>query len=300
MTAAVDRLLACGKTDEGDWIFTFDAEGQPRDSRRDLYTQAFMIFGLVHAGEALGRPELIAAARASRRRLTDHWRAPAGGFLEGELHPGLRRQNPHMHLFEAALALCETAGPADPEDWSLAEELWALFKDRFAASDGVLEYFDDGLQPLKDERGRVCEPGHAFEWSWLADRWSHLIHQPEQPLARAMFAAGLNGLLASGAACDEMWIDGGVRTASARCWPQTEYLKAALRVGLINGATDGLGQVLGACDALEPYLQTGHPGVWRDRRLADGGWAEGPSPASSGYHIVCALHELISTWARTP
>jgi mannose/cellobiose epimerase-like protein (N-acyl-D-glucosamine 2-epimerase family) len=34
------------------------------------------------------------------------------------------------------------------------------------------------------------------------------------------------------------------------------------------------------------------PGLWRDRRGADGQFIDEPSPASSFYHIVLALSEL--------
>jgi mannose-6-phosphate isomerase len=290
MSAVADGLLARGRMDDGDWIFAFGADGRPLDLRRDLYTQAFAIFGLVHAAAALGRTDLMAAARETRDRLTSAWRAPVGGFVEGDLFPGARRQNPHMHLFEAVMALCEGGG--DLVDIALADELWTLFKRRFATSSGVLEYFDEKLEPLAGDAGRVSEPGHGFEWSWLAARWSELSGTDEWALADKLYAFGRRGVAPEGMACDELWINGTVKTASARCWPQTEYLKAALsrheRLGTLAAA-----DVCAAHDAVLGYLCDVCPGGWRDRRLADGGWEHGPSPASSAYHLVCALNELV-------
>jgi len=34
------------------------------------------------------------------------------------------------------------------------------------------------------------------------------------------------------------------------------------------------------------------PGLWRDRYLADGSFVDEPVPATSFYHIVCAITEL--------
>jgi len=294
MDAAADTLLARGRDDGGDWIFAFDSAGRPVDRRLDLYTQAFVIFGLGHAATALGRVDLLAAAQATRERLCAAWRAPGGGFREGALHPGLRRQNPHMHLFEAAMALHQAGG--DPADLALSGELWTLFATRFAADAGVLEYFDDDLAPLSDARGRITEPGHAFEWSWLAGQWRTLSGADTIGLADRLYAAGRRGVSADGIACDEVWTDGTVKAATGRCWPQTEWLKAALaRLGRDPAAAADVGA---AHDSLLRFLGDVRPGAWRDRRLADGGWAAGPAPASSGYHIVCALDQLIA-WSAS-
>ncbi len=291
--AAADTLMARGRTVDGDWVYSFDGAGRPLDTRADLYTQAFVIFGLVHAAEALGRPELLAAARQTRARLDAAWRAPAGGFVEGGVITDCRRQNPHMHLFEASLALCE-AGDGEPEDAALAAELWDLFKSRFHSPAGVVEFFDDALVPLPGERGAVLEPGHAFEWSWLAAQWSAIGGADTTAEAAQLYHAGLKGVGAFGAACDEARPDGTVKIATARCWPQTEWLKAALaRLGRTGDAAGEAADVGRARTALLGYREGAVAGAWRDRRLADGSWAEGPAPASSAYHIVCALNALV-------
>ena len=90
-------------------------------------------------------------------------------------------------------------------------------------------------------------------------------------------------------------MDGAVpRLASARLWPQTEHLKSAL----VRYERTGAQRARRRCGRppTTPWRATfdaGRRGSWRDRWLAAGGWAPGPAPASSGYHIVCALEELI-------
>jgi mannose-6-phosphate isomerase len=33
-------------------------------------------------------------------------------------------------------------------------------------------------------------------------------------------------------------------------------------------------------------------GLWRDKQKADGSFVDEPAPASSFYHILCAIYEL--------
>jgi mannose-6-phosphate isomerase len=44
--------------------------------------------------------------------------------------------------------------------------------------------------------------------------------------------------------------------------------------------------------ALLRYLDTPVAGLWRDRMQLDGSFVDEPAPASSFYHIVCAIAEL--------
>ena len=47
-----------------------------------------------------------------------------------------------------------------------------------------------------------------------------------------------------------------------------------------------------AAAGLRRYLQTDVPGLWYDRLTMDGQFIAQPAPASSFYHIVCAISEL--------
>ncbi|HEY3890221.1 MAG TPA: AGE family epimerase/isomerase, partial [Caulobacteraceae bacterium] len=140
-TAAGEALLARGRSDAGDWIYSFGADGAPAEARGDLYTQAFVVFGMAEAGRALDRADFIAAAKATCARLETGWADPSGGFLEGDISPHPGRQNPHMHLLEAFLALHAATGEA--ADLARAERVAALFMSRLlTAPDHIPEEFD--------------------------------------------------------------------------------------------------------------------------------------------------------------
>jgi mannose-6-phosphate isomerase len=219
---------------------------------------------------------------------------PQGGFREGEVAPSPpRRQNPHMHMFEAALSLHEVSG-AHLERTSALARLFQtkLFDTRFGA---LPEYFDDAWRPLAGDEGRICEPGHQFEWSWLLYRW-HALGGGDLDVAaeRLRMHGETHGVdPAGGAVYDEVYIDGRVRTPASRLWPHTERLKANLHRFERTDDHAAAEAALQAFDMVMRYCDTPVRGLWRDRRSADGSFAEQPAPASSFYHIIFAFDELI-------
>jgi len=284
-SAVGEALLARGRSKAGDWIYSFDARGAPADTRSDLYTQAFVIFGLAEAGRALQRSDFTAAASATSERLETQWADPAGGFFEGDFAPHPGRQNPHMHLLEAFLALHAATG--DPADLARAERVADLFMTRLLAASGhIPEEFDVDWEPIA--AGGLA-PGHQFEWAWLLDRLHRAGGRDRSEAVKGLVAFGERyGVDSAGFALDEIWPDGSVKSAEARLWPQTERLKAAL----MRFDDEAAAQAAGALNA---YLDVPVPGTWRDARLAGGGWRSGPAPASSAYHIISALQTLIET-----
>ena len=83
---------------------------------------------------------------------------------------------------------------------------------------------------------------------------------------------------------------------TARLWPQTERIKAAVslaaeaqgdraRAGLLIQASSGI-------DALERYLDVAVRGAWWDKMTPAGLFVSEPAPATSFYHIVGAILAL--------
>ena len=107
------------------------------------------------------------------RVLDQHFASPTGGYHSVlPADAGRREQNPHMHLFEAMLAWFEATG--DAMFLARAGELHGMMAGRFFQSQsGILaEYFDGSWTPRAGDLGRICEPGHHFEWSWLLRRYA--------------------------------------------------------------------------------------------------------------------------------
>lgn len=292
-SAGAAILIERGLRVDGGTIHRLDDSGRPEDLRRDLYDAAFVVFALARAGAALARPDLVAAAEKVCDWAFSNWAHPAGGLLEGDITPTPpRRQNPHMHMLEAVLALHEANG--DPRHLGRARTMVGLLHSRFVSPrwNALLEYFDDDWSPQPGDEGRIVEPGHQFEWVWLLDRYRRNGGESVAGVAERIRINGeIYGIDPTGYVIDETWAEGGVRTPTSRLWPQTERIKANIVRFETAGDPRAAEATLQACEALASYLDP--RGYWRDRRLPDGSFVEEPAPASSFYHIVMAYSTLM-------
>jgi histidinol-phosphate phosphatase family protein len=294
--AGVDALLYRGLRSDGGVRHKLGADGAPLDDRRDLYDLAFVVFALAHAARVLPQRAgaCLAAARTLLCWIDVHWALPPGGYAQGDIDPSPRRQNPHMHLLEALLALHAATG--DSAILARADALATLFAEKlYQPRRGVLpEYFDDHWRPMPGEEGRIVEPGHHFEWRWLLDQLRRAGGADHVALGERLRVHGeVYGVSAAGITMDELFAEGVVRTGTARLWPQTERLKANLVQWETAGDEDAGLAAAAAFDALMRYCGTSVPGLWRDRMDANGVLREEAAPASSFYHITLALDELI-------
>lgn len=272
-----------------------DPFGASLDPRADLYDTAFMIFAFAEAGRALGRPELIASAARHVAWIEHRWRDAAGGFDQGEVNPAPpRRQNPHMHLFEAMLALHEITG--NEEHLARGSAIAALFRNKFFNEKaGVLtEFFDADWTAMDDGFGEIVEPGHLFEWSWLLHRWNaqgggNLAEQAE----RLRRFGEVHGVGPGGETYDQVLISGEPRRTTSRLWTNTERLKANLARFERTGDEAAGRAAAQAFDVVMSFCDTPLKGLWRDVRAAEGGFSDEPSPGSTFYHVMMALSELM-------
>ncbi|BBE70508.1 AGE family epimerase/isomerase [Oharaeibacter diazotrophicus] len=297
----LDWFLAhCVKPD-GTVRMLVAADGKALDDTFNLYDQAFALFALAAAASvASDRAKAEDAALKLRAALHATWKHPVAGFEEASPRTLPLKANPHMHMFEACLAWEEAGGDAT---WSaLADEIAELCLAKLidpAAGGWLKEFFDGDWAPMPGEAGRIVEPGHHFEWAWLLTRWGVKRSRPD-----AIRAAGRLVELgeepgvdrARGVAIMEMLEDGGVRDGTARLWSQTERLKG--HVALAGVATDAAARdehfaaAAAAGEAMLRFFDVDTPGLWRDRMEVDGSFRVEPAPASSFYHVICAIEEL--------
>lgn len=290
LAGGVDFLLKRAPHPDGGFASRFSLSGEIVDVPRDLYDLAFTLFALAHAYRQTRNPRLMETAVTLRAFIEDQMSHPVRGFIESIPESTPRRQNPHMHLLEAALAAAEhmpDAGFGDMAD-ALVDLACARFID---AEAGVLfEYFDETLQqPIRDVSGRaVTEPGHHFEWAWLLSEVRRVRGtETSEGAALAAFALKHGFDAERGLLLAEVYDDGSTADASVRLWPHGEWLKAALR---LNGEA---GDWRLAWSALKRFLDTPLPGLWFERWDAENArFFTPPAPASSLYHITTAVLEL--------
>lgn len=293
----VNRLMSSARRADGFFVHKLTHEGDVLDERADLYDQAFALFGLAASGNLLEKPSLFDEAERLLDVLEAHWSHSEGGFTEGEIvDSSIRRQNPHMHLLEAFTALYQYSGRQRFGDAaaSIAELCQARFVD--ADTGALLEYFEQDWRPLGDVRGRIAEPGHCLEWAWLFEGFAAIGGADALAVSDALtgFARSRGIDAERGVAINEVLTNGEIHDDRARLWPQTERMKAAVSRYARTGADNEGREIIDAYRGLEKYFLADRPALWTDKMLKDGTFLEELVPASSFYHISCAIHELLN------
>lgn len=291
-----EDFLAMACSDEGTrgCAHTLHHDGRISDDRRDLYDQAFLLLACSSMWATFKDERAVKLAEATLAFLDRELAIYKEGWAESDHHEMPRRQNPHMHMFEASMAL--NHGAPDNRFAAYPQKLFNLFHLFYDNHENVIrEYFDEML--IADETKPV-EPGHMVEWVWLLKKYEHFTDAKTNHFRDHLFQKAqeigadkdFHGLLA-----DSVMLGTDKFTSTKRLWPQTEYLKASLIL-----AEEGNQSAMQTAENIikslfTTYLDTSVNGLWVDRYSATG-VANAPNvPASILYHlheaaVQCSLY----------
>jgi mannose/cellobiose epimerase-like protein (N-acyl-D-glucosamine 2-epimerase family) len=294
--AGFEFLTRCAWHPEGGFVHLLAPDGSVKDARRDTYDHAFVLLALSWYLRASDDSRVEAWIERTLEAIERHlWEPATASFREAVPEALPRRQNPHMHMLEAMVALDEATG--DPRARGFVERMLTLFETRFfnKESGTLTEYFDESWHPLSGAEGQRCEPGHHCEWLWLLKicerRYGGALRHWREALYA--FVDKFGRAPASGLLYDEVAPDGRVLKPTMRCWPQTEALKASL-VRHEEGDAAARAEVLRACEALfSRYLALAPSGLWQDQFDASGRALARDVPASTLYHLFLGFAELL-------
>jgi mannose-6-phosphate isomerase len=287
----LEYLLAKAKSPEGrpGFAHVLDRDGAVINSARDSYDHAFVLLALSTVYQLTGDTQVRHEIESLLVFLETGLRSQHGGFVEGIPAALPRRQNPQMHLFEAMIAAFDATGNTAYQ--SHAVELYDLFAaNLYDAESQVLgEYFEDDWSKLTPI---VVEPGHQAEWVWLLKGFERISHCPTGRYRSGLLNSALRYRdKVTGCLFDEGNSDGTVKKFTRRCWPQTEIAKAWIAQAEAGepGAADEARSSLVRLH--QHYLR--HPvlGGWYDQFDRDNRSLVDWIPASSFYHILCAVAE---------
>lgn len=269
-----------------------NAQGLTLDSTEDIYDYAFHILANGWFYKAFGDQEKLQHAYDLAQHLDDEYECVHGGWLEGNYDAKYRRQNPHMHLFEAYLALYEIT---DDKLWLLrVNYILGLFESALFHSDygALLEYFNNDWSIPDDVSVIVTEPGHMYEWVWLLTKYQTLSGEDISELIAQVYAGALRYTEHPGDVIfDAVNLATGERTESRRCWPLTEAIKAHSAMYLL-GNQESLPKAQKCIETLmSSYFIGCKPGMYIDKLDANGQVANEEMPASTMYHILVAAKE---------
>ncbi|MBU2884405.1 AGE family epimerase/isomerase [Gilvimarinus agarilyticus] len=264
------------------------------DFDQDLYDHAFFLLAYAWQYRVTKDASVLAKADALMQYLDRAFASPYGGWSEGNYVYKWRRQNPHMHLFEAFMALYEASGD---RQWLLrAGHIFDLFERFFfCAKQGVLqEYFFSDWRLASGADGQIIEPGHMFEWVWLLDWYQRLsgrdLGNYLQILYRRAYELGYQS--DSGLVCDSVTAAGGILQQTKRCWGLTEMIKACL-VMAEHGDPEAEALAAVGIESLFTYYLCGiTPGTYVDQRGADDEIVVDTAPASTLYHLMVLIQHL--------
>jgi mannose-6-phosphate isomerase len=291
----VDYMLGKFYRSDGEpgWIYSRAPDGSIGSTVRDGYAQAFALLGLSWYHRLTGDTNILPIVDATIAYLDDGFAAKHGGYLDAVPPPdAIRRQNPHMHLFEAFIAWGQATGGAQYLEH--AAKMFDLFATRFfqPGSGALCEYMNEELAPLPGAKGSICEPGHHYEWIWLLRHYQRLSGRDVAPYCAALYRhADTQGWDAGGFIVDELDFAGNVITKSRRSWPHTEGAKANIVEGEAGRA--GCDEKAAQCLArlMDTFLQRPIAAGWIDRVSPEGKPIVEFMPASTLYHVFGAVLE---------
>ena len=287
----LDHLLTRAKGPDGrpGFVHTLAPDGGVLDPLRDSYDQAFVLLALATV-YALDRDAQIRSEIDALLSFLDaQLRSPHGGFLEGLPASLPRRQNPQMHLFEAMIAAFDATH--DMAFQQRAGQFFALFLANLDDKQTRVlgEYFEDDWSKIEPVS---VEPGHQAEWVWLLKGFERITGCPTGRHRGELLASALRYRdEATGCLIDEGGTEGRIRRHTKRLWPQSEMAKAWIAQAEAGevGAAD---EARAALTRLERhYLRHPVAGGWYDQFDRDGNSLVATIPASSFYHVVCAVAE---------
>ena len=263
--------------EHGGIFWMVDAEGQPLDTRKHIYAQAFAIYGLAEHFRATGDERSLARAQELFRLVEENGHDPVhGGYQEAfdrawapledvrlsEADADERKSmNTHLHLLEAYTNLLR-AWP-DRQVAERLRELIGLFLDHIIRGGHVCAFFDDDWTPKSDLRSY----GHDIETSWLLMEAAKVLGDPA--LRERVRAASLR--IADATLAEGMDYDGGIFNHSGPggvvdtnkdWWPQMEATVGFVNAYAETGRDDYLEAAWAAWKFAQRYLLDHEHGEW--------------------------------------
>ncbi|WP_448249693.1 AGE family epimerase/isomerase [Thalassotalea agariperforans] len=287
------------KTSECESTFAhlLDYNSKIIDPKQDTYDLAFYLLSCAQRFKAFDDHSALVDAEKMMATIDEKIKGINAGWLEGNYNSSVRRQNPHMHLFEAFIALYQAS--KNPSWIARAGEIFSMFESHFYdAQHGVLlEFFNADWSPQFGTHGHIVEPGHMYEWVWLLHQYSDITHSPISRYTANLFINAFKlGTNVTGLIYDEVNQYGEPLKNTKRCWPVTEYIKSSLAMAnsCLNFEDKNKFESYAskAIEALFTYYLTANTaGAYIDQLGANDEVVVDYAPASTLYHLIVAAKE---------
>ncbi len=269
--------------EKGSWIFSTTEKGDAKDTYYDLYAHAFVILSMAFYYNLTGEKHAKNNAKHTLNFIKTHFRSKNKGFeeaLDEKMSPitSIRRQNPHMHLFEACLFAYDFF--TDEEYLETAHEIYQLFKDYFFddKTKTLTEFFDYELNPHK-EKGHKIETGHHYEWVWLLNKYTQTTQINNDCYLSHLFdyAYKFGTDKNNHTIFNIMDKHGNILDKNKRIWHITEFMKAAT--------------IMNLKEKIDITKYINKDGFWIEILNEDMAAQSDFMPATTPYHITMGILE---------
>lgn len=258
------------------------------DQTPELYDNAFALLAFATVYRVFKLKAALNAGRSLSARLDQTLSRPDPtlGYKERLPAPGVREQNPQMHLCEASLAWYEATGDVASLERAVrvAGYVERHFFDR--RENRLWEMSPPGIPPR-------LEVGHMYEWTWLLERLSRLSYRAPGALFRRMYA----GAMAMTDETDFLPVaqvpSGEPIDPRQRTWIITELIKAHIAAYRHAPSQQIAKRILFGVERLfEEHLCADLVGGWVDERSREGRALAATMTAATGYHVYLACSAL--------
>lgn len=227
--------------EEGGVYWSLNADGTPRDTKKQIYAIGFTIYGLSEYVRATGDKETLQTAVDLYHTIEQHafdakntgyvealtrdWQPIADMRLSDKDENGSRTMNTHLHVIEPYTNLYRVWPSAELRQ--SIDTLLGIFADHIYNKEThhLDLFFDDEWQGKRN----IQSFGHDIEASWLLhetalvlgdERWLERM----EPLVRQIAAAADEGLQPDGSMIYERWTDNGRADRQRQWWVMCENI----------------------------------------------------------------------------
>ena len=262
----------------GGSFYTVTAGGEPLDTRKDIYQNAFAIYGLSEHHRATGNMESLAAAIAVYRKLIEHAYDPVnGGFIESFTREwkmidveSPKTMNTNLHILEALTNLYRVWNDAGLKQ-HLREEIEVMSHRVLNQTTWHEELF---FTMDWQNQQNIDSYGHDIEFSWLLVEAAEALGDEELLKYARRIAVNLaavqleEGIDENGAMMYEK--DGEHLNANLEWWTQAETVVGCLNAWQISGDRKFLDAALRTWEWIKTFMIDREYGEWYRSVMPDG------------------------------
>lgn len=263
----------------GGFYWSVDADGRVLDGKKQVYGQAFAIYGLSELYLASGHQQALDCAIRVYEKLEEKtWDKQYGGYIEAfeqdwgprtdfrlsEKEENLcKTMNTHLHVIEAYANLYKAW--KNPALATRLRDLLDIFYDKIIdhSSNRQRLFFTETWQPA----GGIISFGHDIEAAWLLQECAVILDDTVyikrfSALAVSMAHAATDGLDGDGGLWYEYDVSADHWIREKHWWPQAEAMVGFFTAWQLSGEDRFLQQTAGVWTFIKRYIRDQQNGEW--------------------------------------